>query len=147
VAAFNALKLAYLTGADDLREKAERTLARYGPRIGVAGRQVPMMMCVLSAWHAGFSQIAIVGSHSSLHEELARHYLPFALVIPVVPGQNQDAIGRLLPFTAAMTTRGAEAAAYVCREFTCAEPVTSAEDLARQIAPDAESRRLHDVRH
>ena len=147
VAAFNALKLAHLTGDEAMREKAERTLARYGARIGVAGRQVPMMMCVLSAWHAGFSQIAIVGSDPSLSRELGRHHLPFALVIPVVPGANQDAVGRLLPFTAAMTTRGAAAAAYVCRDFTCAEPVTSAEDLARRIAPDAESRRLHDVRH
>ena len=147
VAAFNALKLAYLTGDDGMRQKAERTLARYGPRIGVAARQVPMMMCVLSARHAGLSQIAIVGSDPSLERELARHHLPFALAIPVVPGGHQEAIGRLLPFTAAMTTRGASAAAYVCRDFTCAEPVTSPEDLARQIAPDAESRRLHDVRH
>ena len=147
VAAFNALKLAYLTGDDAMRQKAERTLARYGPRIGVAARQVPMMMCVLSAWHAGFSQIAIVGSGPLLTQELARHHLPFGLVIPVVPGGNQEAIGRLLPFTAAMTTRGAAAAAYVCRDFTCSEAVTSPEDLARQIAPGEESRRLHDVRH
>ena len=147
VAALNALKLTHLTGDDSMRAEAERTLARYGPRIGAAGRQIPMMMCALSAWHAGYSQIAIVGTDPSLKKALARYHLPFALVIPVVPGPEQNAVGRLLPFTAAMTTRGAAAAAYVCRDFTCAEPVTSPDDLARQLAPGAEPRRLHDVRH
>jgi hypothetical protein len=148
VAALNALKLAYLTGDESMRGTVERTLGRYGPRIGVAGRQIPMMMGVLSAWHAGYSQIAIAGSEPSvLKRELARHHLPFALVIPIVPGADQEAIGRLLPFTAGMTARGAAAAAYVCRNFTCAQPVSSPDDLARQIAPATESRRLHDVRH
>ncbi len=135
VAALNALKLAYLTGDDSMREKVERTLGRFGPRAGAAGRQIPMMMCVLSGWHAGYSQVVIVGSDvSALKQELARHHLPFALVIPVEPGAHQDAVARLLPFTAAMTTRGAAAAAYVCRDFTCQQPVTDAEALARQLS-------------
>ncbi len=136
VAALNALKLAYMTGDDSLRRKAERTLGRYGPRAGAAGRQIPMMMCALSAWHAGYSQVVIVGAEASLlKQELARHYLPFAIVIPFLPGEDQDAVARLLPFTASMTTRGAAAAAYVCRDFACQQPVTTAGDFARQLSP------------
>ena len=115
--------------------RAERTLARYGPRIGAAGRSIPMMLCALSAWHAGLSQVVVVGPRDRarpLLEELARHYVPFAIVIPVAHGNGTNGIGTLLPFAAAMTDRGS-AAAYVCRDFTCRQPVTTVQDLAAQL--------------
>jgi uncharacterized protein len=135
VAALNALTLSHLTGDDGLRGRAERTLARYGPRIGAAGRTIPMMLCALCGWHAGYSQVVVVGSAeraAPLREELARHYRPFAIVVPIVPGPAQQQLGAMLPFTAAMTDRGS-AAAYVCRDFTCRQPVTAASDLAREL--------------
>jgi uncharacterized protein YyaL (SSP411 family) len=136
VAALNALKIAHLTGDNSLREKVERTLGRYGPRIGASGRQIPMMLCALSAWYAGYSQIVIVGTEASaMKQELARHHLPFAIVIPVAPGHDQETVSRMLPFTASMTSRGAAAAAYVCRDFTCRQPVITADELVRQLEP------------
>jgi uncharacterized protein YyaL (SSP411 family) len=135
VSALNTLTVADLTGDDRMRQRAERTLARYGPRIGAAARSIPMMLCALSAWHAGHSQIVIAGDSGaarSLETELARHYLPFAIVIPVSATAREN-LSRLLPFTAAMTAREG-AAAYVCRDFTCRQPVTTAEDLAKELA-------------
>ena len=136
VGTLNTLTLAHLTGDDGMRRKAERTLGRYGPRIGAAGRTMPMMLCALSAWHAGHSQIVIAGdavAADALKDEVARHYLPFGIVIPVAGGAAHDAVSRLLPFTASMTGRG-RAAAYVCRDFTCRQPVTTPEDLARELS-------------
>ena len=135
VAALNALTVAHLTGDPVVRSRAERTLARYGPRIGAAGRTIPMMLCALSGWHAGYSQIVVVGSPERampLRQELARHYRPFAVVVPVVPGPAQERLARQLPFVAGMTDLGG-VAAYVCRDFTCRQPVTSAADLAREL--------------
>jgi uncharacterized protein len=135
VSALNTLTLSYLTGDESLRRKAERTLARYGPRIGAAGRTIPMMMCALSAWHAGYSQVVIVGDPSEnkpLLTELARHYLPFAIVIPVSVTESRDELSKLVPFTAAMTA-GAGAAAYVCRDFTCRQPVGAPEELRKEL--------------
>ena len=135
VAALNALTVAHLTGDPVVRSRAERTLARYGPRIGAAGRTIPMMLCALSGWHAGYSQIVVVGSLERavpLRQELARHYRPFAVVVPVVPGSAQERLARQLPFVAAMTDLGG-AAAYVCRDFTCRQPVTSVADLAGEL--------------
>jgi len=134
VAALNTLTIAHLSGDDVMRQKAERTLARYGPRIGAAGRTIPMMLCALSAWHAGLSQIVIAGAAEVAHAlnvEVARHYLPFGIVIPIAGGAD-DTLSRLLPFTASMTGRGG-AAAYVCRDFTCRQPVTTPADLAQQL--------------
>jgi uncharacterized protein YyaL (SSP411 family) len=64
--------------------------------------------------------------------ELARHYLPFAIVIPVSATESRDELSKLLPFTAAMTA-GAGAAAYVCRDFTCRQPVGTASELRREL--------------
>ena len=135
VSALNTLTLANLTGDQRMRARAERTIARYGPRIGGAARSIPMMLCALCAWHAGYSQIAIVGEDGAarpLAIELARHYLPFALIVPVATATSREDLSRLLPFTAAMTAPDG-AAAYVCRNFTCRQPVTTTHELAQEL--------------
>ncbi len=137
VSALNTLTLSHLTGDDGLRRKAERTLARYGPRIGAAGRTIPMMLCALSAWHAGYSQVVIVGDPNArqpLLTEIARHYLPFSIIIPISAAGSRDELSKLLPFTTSMTA-GAGALAYVCRDFTCRQPVATAGELARELEP------------
>ena len=90
VAVLNLLTLAHLTGDAEALAKAERTLARFGPRIGAAGRAVPFMLSNLSAWHAGpkQTQIVLVGPRDredtrALRSVLTRTYLPFATVISV----------------------------------------------------------------
>jgi len=136
VSALNTLTLSHLTGDEGLRRKAERTLARYGPRIGASGRTIPMMLCALSAWHAGYSQAVIVGEPDArrpLISELGRHYLPFTIVIQAGPDSSRGGLSTLLPFTASMTAGGG-AAAYVCRDFTCRQPVGTAEELARELS-------------
>ncbi len=136
VATLNALTIAHLTGDSAVRERAERTLARYGPGIGAAARTLPMMLCALSGWHAGYSQIVVVGTPDAalpLAREVARHYLPFGIVVPITPGPAQAALGRVLPFTSAMSLREERPAAYVCRDFTCRQPVTTPDALASEL--------------
>jgi uncharacterized protein YyaL (SSP411 family) len=115
--------------------KAERTLARYGTQIGNAARVLPMMLAGLSAWHADHAQIVIVGSPGddgarALQREVAKQYRPFAVVMSLAPGARQRAVGEQIPFVGAMTAKDGRATAYVCRNFTCREPVTTPEALA-----------------
>jgi len=123
VSALNCLTLAHLTGDDAYRVKADRTLARYGPRVGAAGRVVPMMLCALAQRHASPVQVVITGAGSDparpLEVALAARYLPFAVHVPVTPA-TQERLARLLPFVAAMPAD--TAAVYVCRDFVCLEP-------------------------
>jgi uncharacterized protein YyaL (SSP411 family) len=132
----NALMLSHLLGDEDLAKKAERTLARFGPRIGSAARAVPFMMSNLSAWHAGRRnmQIVIVGPRErddtrALRLTLAETYLPFAVVVPVEPGQAQTELAALLPWIAPMGLVEGRATAYVCRNFSCEQPVTTPDAL------------------
>lgn len=144
----NVLHLAHLTGNADALEKAERTLSRFGPRIGAAGRAVPFMLSNLSAWHAGpkQTQIVLVGARDredtrALRSVLTRTYLPFATVISVETGAegSQAALARLLPWIGAMGLVDGRAAAYVCRNFACERPVTDPAALAALIAPASAS--------
>ena len=138
VATLNVLTLAHLTGDEAYRRKAERTLGRYGPRVGGAGRVIPMMLCALSQWHAPSMQIVVVGGREAdavraLEDELARHYLPFAVHVPADPDCTHDALKRILPFVDGMQAHGG-GAVYVCRDFTCHQPVSSIEALRRELA-------------
>jgi uncharacterized protein YyaL (SSP411 family) len=104
-----------------------------------------MMMCALSHWHAGIGQVVIVGPRSAprtrgLEIALAGQYLPFSITIPVVPGGEQQALAERLPFIASMT-EGPGAAAYVCRDFTCRQPVFEPDALIEELT--ARPRSLH----
>jgi uncharacterized protein YyaL (SSP411 family) len=115
------------------QRQIEKTLARLGPRAGAAARAVPVLLCGLSAWHAGLSQIVVVGEPGAertvaLERELASNYLPFAIHVPVAPA-TREAVGSRLEFVRAMTPRDG-AAAYVCRDFTCRQPVGDPASLA-----------------
>src|SRR5262249_12734927 len=109
IATQNALMLAHLTGDADALAKAERTLARFGPRIGAAARAVPFMMSNLSTWHAttGRMEIVVVGARDgedtlALRRAIASRFLPFAVSVPVEPGDAQARLARLLPWIGAM---------------------------------------------
>jgi uncharacterized protein YyaL (SSP411 family) len=135
VSVLNLLTLAHLTGAENRVTMAGRTLSRYGPRIGRAARAVPMMLAAMSAWHATHTQIVIVGAHdtAAMHQEIARRYLPFSVVVPVTPGDRQQALAHRLPFVAAMSPHDGRTTAYVCREFACKAPVTEPAALAAEL--------------
>jgi uncharacterized protein YyaL (SSP411 family) len=120
------------------RARAERTLARYGPRIGAAARVVPMMLAGLSTFHARHSQIVIVGDRThddtrALQQALAGRYLPFAVTIPVAAAGAPPSLAAAMPFVGAMSTRDGRATAYVCRDFVCREPATDSTALAAQL--------------
>ena len=140
VSVLNLITMNHL-GAEVSIDRAERTLARYGERIGAAARVVPMMLAALTAWHAEHAQVVIAGAPeaadtAALRMEAARHYRPFMVTVPLVPGPAQEEIARLLPFARAMAPRDGRATAYVCRNFTCREPVVAPDALARQLLGD-----------
>jgi uncharacterized protein YyaL (SSP411 family) len=135
VSVLNLLTLAHLTGDEDARAKVEQTLGRFGTRAGRAARAIPLMLAGLSAWHAGATQIVIVGgaeTRADLARAAASRYLPFATQIPVEP-DRQSALAQSMPFVGAMRAIDGRATAYVCHDFTCREPATSADAMLAQL--------------
>jgi uncharacterized protein YyaL (SSP411 family) len=139
VSALNLLTLAHLFGEENQFErKTRQTFGGFASRAGQMSRSVPMMLAALSTYHAGVSQIVLVGEpHAedthAMRGVLQNRYLPTAIVVPVLP-QHRESLARLLPWTGMMRTVDGRAAAYVCRDFRCQAPTTSPEELATQLS-------------
>ena len=139
VAVENLLTLMHLRDDPDAAGRVDRTLARFGTRLGQAARALPLMMAALVRYHAPATQIVIVGQPAAaetrtLERVVAGRYLPFAVRLRVAPGDGQARLAERLPFVGAMREIDGRPTAYVCTNFTCQEPVTDPARLDEQLA-------------
>ena len=152
VTALNLLTLSHLTHDPAFDQSIARALGMFGQRMVQNPRTVPMMLCALSAYHAGLSQVVIAGNRAAegtraLLDVVRQRYMPFAVLVPLfspipdprsrIPDPDVNALVRILPWTEAMARRVEQPTAYVCRDFVCLSPATSAEELASRLAADA----------
>jgi uncharacterized protein YyaL (SSP411 family) len=77
----------------------------------------------------------------ALDAVIARRFLPWTVIVPVVPGSSQEALAKTLPWVASMSARDG-AAAYVCESFVCQVPTSDPEALARQLEMKTEPSRI-----
>ena len=135
VSVLNLLVLSHLVGDERWADRIDRTLRLFGTRLETAGRAVPMMAAALSTYVAGVQQIVIIEDdygNADLERTVVREYLPFAVTLRV-PAARQAALTASLPFIEAMRPVDGAPAAYVCRNFTCRQPVTDADSLREQL--------------
>ncbi len=136
ISVLNLLALSHLVERADWTTRIDRTLELFAGQLERIGRAVPMMASALSLYTAGPQQIVIVsedGRASELDRAVAERYLPFATVLTLSSAQ-QTALSGMLPLVAAMKPVDGQPAAYVCRNFTCQAPATSAADLTSALA-------------
>jgi len=129
VSVLNLTVLAPLVNDAEWTGRIEKTLRLFGARLEQIGRAVPMMAAALSTYHAGVQQVVIVGEpgRADLERAVASHYHPFAITL--VLNDNQELVGRVAPWIGAMMPIENKATAYICQNFVCERPVTSAEAL------------------
>jgi len=142
VAVRNLIELVHLEPDEDASTRIARTLGRLGPSLDGRARVVPFMAMNLAAWHRGLTQIVVVGPPDrddtrALQRVVADTYLPASLVLPVDPGAGDGpgSLAAALPWLTPLISRdrqpgGGTATAYVCRAFTCEQPVTTPAALA-----------------
>ena len=125
VAALAFVRLAALTGREDLRDRAERILRSYQPLLERAARALGPE-AIAAAWLTGSStEIGIVGppgDHATLAllEEVRRRYLPFSVTACMSTPTTES----LLPWMHGKDTVAGQPAAYLCRDSTCRPPIT-----------------------
>jgi uncharacterized protein YyaL (SSP411 family) len=143
----NHIALGHLTENEELRNRALRTLERYGPGLGQVARVMPLMLTNVILLLGRYTQVVLVGESGTadlgaLESTLARTYLPWSVTIPLRSPAVRDALGARWPWLGAMQALDGRATAYVCYDFTCQAPVTSADDFERQLADAAAPRVL-----
>ena len=142
VSVLNLLTLSHLVADAQWDGRIERTLKLFATRLEQMGRGVPLMAAALSTRIAGVQQIVIAegeggdpatgAGQDALDRAAASHYLPFAIQLRVSPAA-QRALAGSLPFLSAMQPLAGVTAAYVCRDFTCRQPVTTVDALEQEL--------------
>ena len=144
ISVLNLLVLSHLIADTVWTDHLERALRSFGDRLENLGRGVPMMSAALSTYHAGVQQVIVSrgtaavppggpGDSATVEGALANRYLPFAIVLTVTEEQRRK-LKVSLPLVAAMEPVDGKTAAYVCRNFSCRQPVTMADQLAEAFA-------------
>jgi len=139
VSVLNLLVLSHLVSDSAWDERIDATLRLFGMRLEQMGRGVPMMGAALAVRLAGVQQIVVVeGEQESdaLERKIAKSYLPFAIQLRVTP-ETQRALAASLPFIEAMRPIDGATAVYVCRDFTCRQPVTTVDALQQELGTPA----------
>jgi uncharacterized protein YyaL (SSP411 family) len=146
VSVLNLMTLSHLVTDAEWPERIEKTLKLFGSRLEKIGRAVPMMAAALSTYVAGVQQVVLIDPSTSSGQAAAagaemvhvvrQQYLPFAIVLHVDAARKRALAGSL-PWIAAMEPVSGETAAYVCRNFTCRRPVTTADALRDELRTTA----------
>jgi uncharacterized protein YyaL (SSP411 family) len=126
------LRLSGLTANARFRQAALGALQTFASRLRMQGMAAPRMLAAHMLANAAPKQIILAGEDvSALAAVVHRRFLPARTLIALRNGQDRAAFGRWHPEVAAMTTIGGRAAAYVCENFACQAPVTSAAELEK----------------
>lgn len=126
IAILALLRLAQMIDGDRavrFRQAAERALQAFASRLNQGGATVPQMVIALAASQKQAQQVVITGSAAEagpLVGAAHRAFSPFRVLLlnPDRPGFGANG----------------KAAAYVCQNFQCDLPVTTAEELSRRLA-------------
>lgn len=134
VAAANFIKLAKLTGDSKLEEFAGRQLNTFGAAVTENPSSYSYFITAAMQFLHHGNEIVIVGDEkepevSSMLKILNSSFYPNSVSVLVSPESEQDELFNIVPFAQNHKKVKDKSTAYVCRNFTCNSPVTSAEDM------------------
>ena len=122
VMALALLRLARITGREDFRKSAERTLEAFSGRMLAGGAGVPQMLVAQMFAMGKPMEIVVAGprdQQTAMLAEIRKRFLPNAVVMQASESPQ------------AMPPVDGQATAYVCENFACKLPVTEAAALAK----------------
>ena len=124
------LRLAAMTGDQELRARAERILKLFGGLMAQAPSACAQMLCALDFCREAPLEIAVVGPRPGpLLEAVHSRFLPSRVLVGAGPAEAEAV--RDLPLLAGRVPASADRTlAYVCRGSACSPPVDDPEALA-----------------
>jgi uncharacterized protein YyaL (SSP411 family) len=129
------LRLAALTGESDYREHAARVLRRLGSTLEKHPYSFARCLSALDFYLSELKEIAIIGERTSEATQTLLHTV-YSLYLPnkiVVQTDEPETVSGDIPLLADRPLRDGLPTAYVCTNFTCKAPVTTAEALLAQL--------------
>jgi uncharacterized protein len=138
-AARGLLRLAHLAEDRSYRDKGEATLRVFAAAAEQAPTSVATYLLALDFYRGPVREIAIAGRSgaadtTALVEAVRRHLLSARVLAEIDPAASDaQLLIQAIPLLAGKTLQNGRAAAYVCEDYTCMEPVTSTDALEKQL--------------
>ncbi len=128
VAGLNLFRLARFTGDESYARRGDKMLAAFGGAFGKNPDAYCFSMIALDFALGPAAEVVIASPGDAEHasallKPLSVHFMPGRVML--FAGKDEAAaLAEIAPYTKGMTPVEGEAAAYVCRKFTCSMPVT-----------------------
>jgi len=136
VHAMNLLRLAILLDSKDYRAKAESIFRAFAPMAAEAPGAFDRLLCAVDFHQTPTLEIAMIGpaDHPATRKLLAAVHGAYRpnKVLALAPSPDSPVAARI-PLLRDKSLKDGRPTAYVCRNYTCQAPVTSAADLVRQL--------------
>jgi uncharacterized protein len=134
VAAMNLLRLAQITDARDLREKADKTFAAFATQVTRAPSAMPEMLTAFDFASSKPRQIVLAGKLDSpetrsMLDQVNARYLPNRILLLADVGPGQQFLAEHLPLLRSMTMLNGHTTAYVCENYACQLPTTDPQKI------------------
>ncbi|MFH2126632.1 MAG: thioredoxin domain-containing protein, partial [Pseudomonadota bacterium] len=138
VMALNLLRLARLTGDSAWEKRAQKLMNAMSARTVQQPMAYTQFMAAVDFASGPVREVVVVGeSGDAATQELIavaqKAFLPNRALLLKTGGDAGGRLARLAPFTAEMKSTQSGAAAYVCRDFACQQPVSDPKALAESL--------------
>ncbi len=135
VTALNLLRIGYMLGRDDARQRAEETLKAVAKQLEAAPSSMPQMLVALSWSRSKPKQVVVAGkaddaATQAMLREANRHFIPHEVLILADGGAGQQFFAERVEFMKSVGKIDNKPTAYVCENFVCQLPTTDLETLA-----------------
>ena len=132
VAAYALHRLGRLTGETRWNALADRTIAAFAAHLAAQPQAYAMMLCALDLAVGPTREVLVAGdgpAAQALLDVAAQGFRPRDVLLATRPG-----LADVAPWTREHKPVQGRPAAYVCQDFACKRPVTSAGDLQSALA-------------
>jgi hypothetical protein len=127
VTLMNLLRLHRITGLTDFEVSARKLIATLQAKAAGAPTAMPQLLSAFEFDTAPQREVVIAGNAAGgMFRLLWKNFDPNRILL-----YAGEELGRWQPAIAAMNARGDKTTVYVCEGFTCRQPVTEEEDLAK----------------
>jgi uncharacterized protein YyaL (SSP411 family) len=130
----NLLRLGRLLGRPEFEARAGRLIDAFSGKITQYPAAYTQFLCRLDFALGPSREVVIVGRTGApdtlaMFDVLSKKFLPHAVVLFRPAEEREPEIAKLAPFTAAMSSLGDRATAYVCSNYRCERPTTEPDEL------------------
>ena len=128
------LRLSRITGRSDLEQKAVGVSRAFARNIGQIPSAYSQLMAALEFLQGPSFEVVIAGKPGAqdtqaMLDAVRRSFLPNRVLLLRPQGAGSGAIAAIAPYTKDMKADGGRATAYVCRNFACAKPVRTVDEM------------------